>query len=57
MADLIPVSGKTVDKWDLTGVDPYLVCRYQGTDKVITLHAKDAKSCEAASNPFAAYCD
>jgi hypothetical protein len=56
MADLIPVSGKTADRWDLTGVDPYLVCRYQGTDKVVTIHAQGAKVCEAKSKPFTAYC-
>jgi hypothetical protein len=57
LADLVPVSGKTADKWNLTGVDPYLVCRYQGTDKVTTFHAKGAKDCEATTNPFKAYCD
>lgn len=56
MADLIPAQGKTADRWDLTGVDPYLVCKYKGTDKVVTIHAQGAKACEATSNPFAAYC-
>lgn len=56
LADLIPVQGKTADRWDLTGVDPYLVCRYKGTDKVVTMHVKDARACEATSHPFAAYC-
>lgn len=57
MTDLIPVSDKTADRWDLAGVDPYLVCRYKGTSEVVTLHAKGAKTCEATSNPFAAHCD
>jgi len=26
-----------------TGVDPYLVCRYKGTDHVVTIHAQGAK--------------
>lgn len=57
MADLIPVSGKTGDRWDLAGVDPYLVCRYRGTGQVLTLHAEGARNCEAAGDPFVAYCD
>jgi len=56
MANLVPVPGKTADRWDLTGVDPYLVCRYKGTNHVVTIHAQGAKACEVASNPFAAYC-
>jgi hypothetical protein len=55
MADLTPASGKA-DRWDLTGIDPYLVCRYRGLDKVVTLGAKGSKAYEATSTPFAAYC-
>ncbi|GLU31599.1 STY0301 family protein [Trinickia caryophylli] len=54
--DLIPISGKTADRWDLTDVDPYLVCRYEGTSQVVTIHAEGAKACEVTSKPFAAYC-
>jgi len=43
MANLVPVPGKTADRWDLTGVDPYLVCRYKGTNHVVTIHAQGAK--------------
>ncbi|WP_410451495.1 STY0301 family protein [Paraburkholderia sp. 31.1] len=47
--DLIPVSGKTSDQWDLTGVDPYLVCRYHDTKSTLVIHAVGARTCEATS--------
>lgn len=56
MVDLPPVSGVNVDKWDLGGVDPYLVCKFKGTIKVVTMHATGAKTCEAGKKPFQAYC-
>ncbi|WP_429445913.1 STY0301 family protein [Paraburkholderia sp. WC7.3g] len=55
-ADLIPASGKTSDQWDLTGVDPYLVCRYHGTNSTVVIHAVGARTCEATSRPFAVHC-
>ncbi|WP_414649700.1 STY0301 family protein [Dyella sp.] len=42
---------------DLKGLDPYLVCTYQGTDKVVTIHAVGASSCAAPDEPNTAYCD
>ena len=56
MADLIPVAVGDVDRWDLDSVDPYLVCRFGGTAKVVTFHAVGAKVCEAGKTPFQAYC-
>lgn len=56
MADLIPVAAGAVDRWDLDSVDPYLVCKFQGTAKVVTFHAVGAKNCEAGKKPFQAYC-
>ena len=56
MADLIPVSAGDVDRWDLDSVDPYLVCRFEGTAEVVTFHAVGAKVCEAGKTPFQAYC-
>ncbi|MEX3853341.1 STY0301 family protein [Paraburkholderia sp. BR10923] len=55
-ADLIPEPGKTSDQWDLTGVDPYLVCRYHGTNSTFVIHAVGARTCEATSKPFAVHC-
>ena len=55
-ADLIPVSAGSMDRWDLDGVDPYLVCRYSGTTKVVTFHALGAKTCEGGGKPLRAYC-
>lgn len=44
--------------WDsLKGVDPYLVCSYDGTGQVVTIHAVGSKSCQATVKPLAAYCD
>lgn len=57
MADLIPDFGKKAARWDLDYIDPYLVCKYKGTEKVITLHVTGAKRCIAVRRPFAAYCD
>ncbi|WP_420819317.1 STY0301 family protein [Paraburkholderia flava] len=47
----------TVDRWDLKGIDPYLVCRFEHTSKTVTLHAASSKSCVAGHKPFAAYCE
>jgi hypothetical protein len=56
MADLVPVPAGSVDRWDLDSVDPYLVCKFQGTAKVVTIHEVGAKLCEAGKTPFQAYC-
>ncbi len=56
MADLIPVAAGETDRWNLDGADPYLVCRFDGTTTVVTLHAGGAKRCEAGGKPFQAYC-
>ncbi|NPD66652.1 hypothetical protein HN018_21580 [Lichenicola cladoniae] len=56
MADLIPVPAGSVDRWSLDGVDPFLVCKFQGIMKVVTLHVVGAKVCEAGQKPFQAYC-
>jgi hypothetical protein len=56
MADLIPDVTGNMDKWDLDSVDPYLVCKYLGTTKVLTFHASHAQICEAGGTPFQAYC-
>ena len=56
MADLIPVTAGDVDRWNLDSVDPYLVCKFDGTTKVVTFHAVGAKVCEAGKTPFQAYC-
>lgn len=56
MADLIPDESGAMDKWDLDSVDPYLVCKYVGTARVVTFHARGAKICEAGGKPFQAFC-
>ena len=56
LADLVPVTVGDVDRWNLDSVDPYLVCRFDGTAKVVTFHAVGAKVCEAGKTPFQAYC-
>ena len=56
MADLVPVSAGDMDRWNLDGVDPYLVCKYSGTTKVVTFHAVGAKLCEGGGKPLRAYC-
>ena len=56
MVDLEPSTSGEVDKWDLDGVDPYLVCEFKGTSKVVTFHATGAKTCEAGLKPLHAYC-
>lgn len=57
MADLIPEPAGNVDRWSLDGIDdPYLVCKYRGTDRTITLRSKGASVCEAGKKPFRAYC-
>ncbi|WGS50056.1 hypothetical protein LFL96_00650 [Paraburkholderia sp. D15] len=55
-ADLVPEPAGRVDRWNLDGVDPYLVCKYKNTAKTITLHAPTQKVCEAGNKPFQAYC-
>jgi hypothetical protein len=53
-----PKNGVDLEAWDsLEGIDPYLVCHYEGTDKVVTIHAIGSKSCDAADHPAAAFCD
>ena len=56
MADLEPSMSGNVDRWDLDGVDPYLVCRFQGTSRVMTFHATGARTCQAGSKPLHAGC-
>ena len=56
MAGLVPVSAGAMDRWALDRVDPYLVCRFQGTQTIMTFHAVGAKTCEAGGTPFRAYC-
>jgi hypothetical protein len=41
----------------LQGLDPYLVCSYKDTDKVVTIHAVGAAACGGADVPNTAYCD
>ncbi len=55
-ADLVPVPAGAVERWNLDGVDPYLVCRFRGTSTVVTIHAAGARSCKAGGSPFAASC-
>lgn len=55
-ADLVPEPAGKVDRWNLEGVDPYLLCHYKSTTKTIVLHAKASKVCEAGKRPFRAYC-
>lgn len=56
MADLVPAPAGAVDRWNLDGVDPYLVCMFKGTARVVTFRAVGAKVCEARKKPFSAYC-
>ncbi|MGI4939863.1 MAG: STY0301 family protein [Janthinobacterium lividum] len=56
MADLEPSLSGGVDRWDLDGVDPYLVCAFQGTSRVMSFHVTGARTCEAGSKPFHAGC-
>jgi hypothetical protein len=56
MADLMPVRAGAVDRWSLGNADPYLICKFSGTSKVVTFHAVGAKVCEAGKKPFQAYC-
>ena len=57
MADLIPIPSGAYDRWDVRNADPYLVCKYAGTDKIITLHAQGAARCQAGGQPFQAVCE
>jgi len=56
MADLIPDESGAMDIWNLDSVDPYLVCKYIGTAKIVTFHATSTKICEAGGKPFQAFC-
>ena len=57
MADLVPDRDGKADRWVLDGIgDPYLVCRFAGTDKTVVLHATGAKVCSAGDKPFRAGC-
>jgi hypothetical protein len=56
MADLVPNRAGDIDRWDLDGVDPYLVCRFARTDKIVVLHATGAGTCRAGGKPFRAGC-
>lgn len=42
---------------NLKGRDIYLVCAYETTDKVVTLHAQGADTCDASDKPNKAFCD
>jgi hypothetical protein len=57
MASLVPDSSGPVDRWDLKGIDPYLVCQFENTSKTVTLHAAASKRCVAGHKPFAAWCE
>jgi hypothetical protein len=53
-----PQQQASLEMWKpLKGKDPYLVCTYQGTDTVTTIHAVGANACDATDKPGAAYCD
>lgn len=56
LADLVPERAASVDRWDLDGVDPYLVCRYGATARTIVLRPRGARLCEAGGRPFRAGC-
>jgi hypothetical protein len=56
MADLVPDRAGDTDRWDLDGIDPYLVCRFARTDKTVVLHAVGAGACRAGGKPFRAGC-
>jgi hypothetical protein len=42
---------------NLKGRDIYLVCTYDGTTTVITIHAQGVDSCDATDKPVTAFCD
>lgn len=50
MTDLIPVFVRAMDRWNLDGVDPYFVCKYSGTTKVVTFQGIGAKICEGGGS-------
>ena len=56
-ADLTPDVVGQNEAWDPDRIDPYLVCRYSGTTKVVTLHPVGAKSCTMLGGPFRACCE
>ncbi len=51
MADLIPVLVGHMDRWNLDGLDPYLMCKYSGTMTVVTFHGIGASICEGGGKP------
>lgn len=42
---------------NLKGRDIYLVCSYEGTDKVVFIHAPGVDTCDAPDKPNTAFCD
>ncbi len=56
MVELMADNSGTMGKWLLDDIDPYLVCRYKGTEKTVTYHVKAARVCKAGKKPFQAYC-
>ena len=54
--DLEPITVGSRDVWDLYRIDPYLICRYSGTTRIVMLHPVGAKTCAMAGPPFEAYC-
>jgi hypothetical protein len=58
MASLMPASTDDGGIFEgLEGADAYLVCRYKGTNKIITIHAPDATFCKALIHPDVVFCD
>ena len=55
-ADLIPDAYKGTAVWDARHIDPYLVCRYQGTGRTVAFHAVGARFCAGRHKPIRAYC-
>ena len=56
LAQLVPSPAGALDRWDVRFKDTYLVCKFQGTFRVVALHAIGATSCEAGMKPFRASC-
>ncbi len=56
MVDLMPDDVGTMGRWLLDDIDPYLVCRYKGTQKTVTYHVKATRVCEGSKKPFRVYC-
>ncbi|ASW01225.1 STY0301 family protein [Paraburkholderia aromaticivorans] len=53
---LAPLPAGRVDRWDTHEIDPYLICKYKGTARTVTLHAKNVSMCAAGMKPFSAHC-